>query len=61
MSANDSFIGQIDLLMLPSSRMQVVDNEECIVIPKDANPAIYLTQTQAGQRKAMLDIFVKGF
>ena len=32
MSANDSFIGQLDLLMLPSSRMQVVDNEECIVI-----------------------------
>lgn len=59
MSANDSFIGQLDLLMLPSSRMQVVDNEECIVIPKDANPAIFMTQTQSGQKKALLDIFVR--
>lgn len=59
MSANDSFIGQIDLLMLPKSRMQVIDNEECIVIPKDANPAIYMTQNQSGQKKAMLDIFVR--
>lgn len=59
MSANDSFIGQLDLLMLPNSRMQVVDNEECIVIPKDANPAIYMTQTQTGQRKALLDVFVR--
>ncbi len=59
MSANDSFIGQIDLLMLPSARMQTVDNEECIVIPKRANPAIYTTQTKSGQDKALLDIFVR--
>ena len=39
--------------------MQVVDNEECIVIPKDANPAIFMTQTQSGQKKALLDIFVR--
>ena len=59
MSANDSFIGQIDLLMLPAARMQTIGNEECIVIPKSANPAIYMTQTQSGQRKALLDLFVR--
>lgn len=59
MSANGSFVGQIDLLMLPQSRMQMVGNEECIVIPKDANPAIYMTQTQSGQKKALLDVVVR--
>ena len=59
MSANDSFIGQIDLLMLPAARMQTIGNEECIVIPKAANPAIYHTQTKTGQQKALLDIFVR--
>ena len=59
MSANDSFIGQIDLLMLPQSRMQTINNEECIVIPRQANPSIYMIQTQSGQKKALLDIFIR--
>ena len=59
MSANDSFIGQIDLLMLPQSRMQTINNEECIVIPRQANPSIYMIQTQSGQKKALLDLFVR--
>ena len=59
MSANDSFIGQIDLLMLPKSRMQTINNEECIVIPRQANPSIYMIQTQSGQKKALLDIFIR--
>ena len=59
MSANDSYIGQLDLLMLPQSRMQVIDNEECIVIPRHANPSIYMVHTQSGQTKALLDIFIR--
>ena len=59
MNANDSFIGQLDLLMLPQSRMQVINNEECIVIPRHANPSIYMVQTQSGQTKALLDIFIR--
>jgi len=59
MSANDSFIGQLDLLMLPQSRMQVINNEECIVIPRHANPSIYMVHTQSGQTKALLDIFIR--
>ena len=59
MSANDSFIGQLDLLMLPQSRMQVINNEECIVIPRHANPSIYMAHTQSGQTKALLDIFIR--
>ena len=59
MSANDSFIGQIDLLMLPQARMQTINNEECIVIPRQANPSIYMIQTQSGQKKALLDIFIR--
>ena len=59
MSANDSFICQFDLLMLPAARMQKIGNEECIVIPKDANPAIFHMMTKTGQQKALLDIFVR--
>ena len=59
MNTNDSFIGQLDLLMLPQSRMQVINNEECIVIPRHANPSIYMVHTQSGQTKALLDIFIR--
>ena len=59
MSANDSFIGQIDLLMLPKSGVQTINGQECIVIPCAANPAIFHMVTRAGQQKALLDIFVR--
>ena len=59
MSANDSFIGQIDLLMLPKSSVQSVTGQDCIVIPCSANPAIYHMVTRAGQQKALLDVFVR--
>ena len=59
MSANDSFIGQIDLLMLPKSSVQSVKGQDCIVIPCSANPAIYHMVTRAGQQKALLDVFVR--
>ena len=59
MSANDSFIGQIDLLMLPKSGVQTINGQECIVIPCAANPAIYMSQTKTGQPKALLDIFIR--
>ena len=59
MSANDSFIGHIDLLMLPAARMQTIGNEERIVIPKAANPAIFHMVTKAGPQKALLDIFIR--
>ena len=59
MSANDSFIGQIDLLMLPKSGVQTIGGQECIVIPCSANPAIYMSQAKTGQPKALLDIFIR--
>ena len=59
MSANDSFIGQIDLLMLPKSGVQTINGQECIVIPCSANPAIYMSQAKTGQPKALLDIFIR--
>ena len=59
MSANDSFIGQIDLLMLPKSSVQSVNGQDCIVIPCSANPAIFHMVTRAGQQKALLDVFVR--
>jgi hypothetical protein len=59
MSANDSFIGQIDLLMLPKSGVQTINGQECIVIPCAANPAIYMSQAKTGQPKALLDIFIR--
>ena len=59
MSANDSFIGQIDLLMLPKSSVQTIGGQECIVIPCPANPAIFHMVTRNGQQKALLDIFIR--
>ena len=59
MSVNESFIGQIDLLMLPKSGVQTINGQECIVIPCVANPAIFHMVTKAGQQKALLDIFVR--
>lgn len=59
MSANDSFVGQIDLLMLPKSAVQNIGGQDCIVIPCSANPAIYMSQTKTGQPKALLDIFIR--
>jgi len=59
MSANNSFIGQIDLLMLPKSGVQTISGQECIVIPCSANPAIYMSQAKTGQQKALLDIFIR--
>ena len=59
MSANDSFIGQIDLLMLPKSNVQTINGQDCIVIPCSANPAIYMSQAKTGQPKALLDIFIR--
>lgn len=58
MSSN-SFIGQIDLMALINAKYTVVDGQECIVIPVNANPAIYMSQARTGQPKAMLDIFIR--
>ena len=56
---SNSFIGQIDLMALIAAQYTVVDGQECIVIPVNANPAIYMSQTRSGQPKAMLDVFIR--
>lgn len=56
---SNSFIGQIDLMALIAAQYTVVDGQECIVIPANANPAIYMSQTRSGQPKAMLDVFIR--
>lgn len=56
---NSSLVGQIDLLSLVESRIQTVDGQECIVIPKGFNPSIFVTTTKNGGRKAYLDIVVR--
>ena len=56
---SNSFIGQIDLMALIAAQYTVVDGHECIVIPVNANPAIYMSQTRSGQPKAMLDVFIR--
>ena len=56
---SNSFIGQIDLMALISAQFHQVDGQECIVIPVNANPAIFMSQARTGQPKAMLDVFIR--
>lgn len=56
---NSSLVGQIDLLSLVESRIQVIGGQECIVIPKGFNPSIFVTTTKNGSQKAYLDILVR--
>ena len=56
---SNSFIGQIDLMALISAQFRQVDGQECIVIPVNANPAIFMSQARTGQPKAMLDVFIR--
>ena len=56
---SNSFIGQIDLMALIATQYTVVDGQECIVIPVNANPAIFMSQARTGQPKAMLDVFIR--
>lgn len=53
------YSGQIDLLALPGAALETVDGRQCIVIPKDMNPAIYLFRTRNGEDRAYLDVVVK--
>ena len=54
-----ALVGQIDLLALVQASIKTVDGEECIVIPKNFNPSIFVTQTKNGTQRAYLDIVVK--
>ena len=56
---SNSFIGQIDLMALISAQFRQVDGQDCIVIPINANPAIFMSQARTGQPKAMLDVFIR--
>ena len=56
---SNSFIGQIDLMALISAQFRQVDGQDCIVIPVNANPAIFMSQARTGQPKAMLDVFIR--
>ena len=56
---NSSLVGQIDLLSLVEARIQTINGQECIVIPKGYNPSIFVTTTKNGSQKAYLDIAVR--
>ena len=56
---SNSFISQIDLMALISAQFRQVDGQDCIVIPVNANPAIFMSQARTGQPKAMLDVFIR--
>jgi len=60
MNTNSSaLVGQIDLLALVQASIQNINGQDCIVIPKSYNPAIFVTTTKNGSQKAYLDIVVK--
>ena len=56
---SNSFIGQIDLMALLGAQYTQVNGQDCIVIPVNANPAIFMSQARTGQPKAMLDVFIR--
>lgn len=56
---NSSLVGQIDLLSLVEARIQEIDGQQCIVIPKGFNPSIFVTTTKNGSQKAYLDIVIR--
>ena len=56
---SNSFIGQIDLMALIGAQYTQVNGQDCIVIPVNSNPAIYMSQARTGQPKAMLDVFIR--
>ena len=55
----NSFIGQIDLLALVGAQVVKVNGQDCIAIPIQSNPSIFMCQTKTGQPKGLLDIFVR--
>lgn len=59
MSTTNSFIGQIDLLALIDAKFLTVEGQECVVVPVNANPSIFMCQSKIGQPKALLDIFIR--
>lgn len=55
----NSFIGQIDLLALVDAQVVKVNGQDCIAIPIQSNPSIFMCQSKTGQPKGLLDIFVR--
>ena len=55
----NSFIGQIDLLALVGAHVVKVNGQDCIAIPIQSNPSIFMSQSKTGQPKGLLDIFVR--
>ena len=54
-----SLSGQIDLLTLNGASIKTVDGQDCIVVPKTANPSIFVFQSKKGETKAYLDIVIR--
>lgn len=59
MKAENSYVGQIDLLALLGAELREIDSKECIVIPLEANPTIEVKEKKNGGLKAQMDIFLK--
>ena len=55
----NSFIGQIDLLALVGAQVVKVNGQDCIAIPIQSNPSIFMCQSKTGQPKGLLDIFIR--
>jgi len=59
MTTNTNLSGQIDLLALVGAQYKSIEGQDCIVIPKDSNPSIFVTTTKNGSQKAYLDIVIR--
>lgn len=56
---NTNLSGQIDLLALVGAQNTTVDGRNCIVIPVENNPSIFVTSTKSGAARAYLDIVIR--
>jgi len=59
MTTNTNLSGQIDLLALVGAQYKSIEGQDCIVIPKDSNPSIFVTSTKNGATKAYLDVVIR--
>lgn len=59
METNSTYAGQLDMLLLRESSIINVNGRESLVVPLDANPALFDFTAGSGRRKLLLDFIIR--